>query len=224
MCWRLPTPRRLRWRVPPNSPMQTTCVLLPLPGQPAVGSGRDLRADMGRLRVPGSGDRCLQPKGGGLVDGRAQDRRTRDGGAEHGAAHAQAGLGDPSFRPRQPVHQHHLRQLLPRNGRTAVDGHSGRRLRDAMAKSFFPSLECELIDRRSWKSRTEAKLAVFTWIEAWYNPHRLQFALSYLPPINFDEKHRANNDRAQGSGLPTAAVGSSQAPTAAVANPASHGA
>lgn len=38
---------------------------------------------------------------------------------------------------------------------------------NAMAESFFASLECELIDRRSWKSFAEARMAVFTWIEGW---------------------------------------------------------
>ena len=43
---------------------------------------------------------------------------------------------------------------------------------NAMAESFFASLECELIDRKTFKTRTEARLAVFTWIEGWYNPRR----------------------------------------------------
>lgn len=91
---------------------------------------------------------------------------------------------------------------------------------NAMAESFFATLECELIDRRSWKSKTEAKTALFTWIEAWYNPRRLHSALGYASPINFEEKHAAENDRAHEHGFPTAALGSSQAPTAAVENPA----
>jgi len=37
---------------------------------------------------------------------------------------------------------------------------------NAMAESFFASLECELIARRSWKSKTKARMAVFTWIES----------------------------------------------------------
>ena len=41
---------------------------------------------------------------------------------------------------------------------------------NAMAESFFATLECELIDRRVWKTQTEARLAIFTWIESWYNP------------------------------------------------------
>ena len=38
---------------------------------------------------------------------------------------------------------------------------------NAMVESFFASLECELIDRKSWQTKTEARLALFTWIEAW---------------------------------------------------------
>ena len=42
----------------------------------------------------------------------------------------------------------------------------------AMAESFFASLERELIDRPSWKSFAEARMAIFRWIEGWYNPRR----------------------------------------------------
>lgn len=59
---------------------------------------------------------------------------------------------------------------------------------NAMAESFFASLECELIARRSWQTKTEARLAVFTWIESWYNPHRRHSALDYQSPINFERK------------------------------------
>ena len=58
---------------------------------------------------------------------------------------------------------------------------------NAMAESFFASLECELVNRRSWKSQTEARHAVFTWIEGWYNPHRLHSALGYLAPNEFEQ-------------------------------------
>ena len=57
---------------------------------------------------------------------------------------------------------------------------------NAMAESFFATLECELIDRRVWKTQTEARLAVFTWIEAWYNPHRRHSSLGQMSPINFE--------------------------------------
>lgn len=57
---------------------------------------------------------------------------------------------------------------------------------NAMAESFFASLECELIDRRSWKTKTEARVAIFTWIEAWYNPHRRHKGIKQQSPINFE--------------------------------------
>ena len=60
---------------------------------------------------------------------------------------------------------------------------------NAMAESFFATLECELIDRRVWETQTQARLAVFTWIEGWYNPRRLHSALGYMSPNNFERKH-----------------------------------
>jgi putative transposase len=61
---------------------------------------------------------------------------------------------------------------------------------NAMAESFFASLECELIARRSWETKTEARLAVFTWIESWYNPRRQHSGLNYQSPNNFERKHQ----------------------------------
>jgi putative transposase len=59
---------------------------------------------------------------------------------------------------------------------------------NAMAESFFASLECELIERKTFKTRTEARMAVFTWIEGWYNPRRRHSALGYLSPVNFERR------------------------------------
>ena len=61
---------------------------------------------------------------------------------------------------------------------------------NAMAESFFASLECELIARRSWKTKTEARLALFTWIETWYNPRRRHSGLGQMSPINFEMKEQ----------------------------------
>ena len=59
---------------------------------------------------------------------------------------------------------------------------------NAMAESFFASLECELIDRRSWKSFAEARMAVFTWIEGWYNPRRRHKGLGQKSANNFEKE------------------------------------
>ena len=64
---------------------------------------------------------------------------------------------------------------------------------NAMAESFFASLECELLDRRHFKTQAEAKAAVFEYIEGFYNPHRLHSSLGYLSPINFERRYAAQN-------------------------------
>lgn len=62
---------------------------------------------------------------------------------------------------------------------------------NAMCESFFATLECELLDRRTFDSRAEARLAVFEFIEGWYNPHRRHSAIGYESPINFERQHAA---------------------------------
>ena len=57
---------------------------------------------------------------------------------------------------------------------------------NAMAESFFASLECELIDRNSFKTKTEARLALFSYIEGWYNPRRRHSALGQRSPIDYE--------------------------------------
>ena len=77
---------------------------------------------------------------------------------------------------------------------------------NAMAKSFFATLECELIDRRVWQTQTEARQGAFTWIESWYNPKCLHSALDCMSPINFEGKHNEQKSQTPSSenGLPTA--------------------
>lgn len=60
---------------------------------------------------------------------------------------------------------------------------------NAMAESFFASLECELLDRRCFRTQAEARMAVFRYLEGWYNPRRRHSALGYLSPMNFEAKH-----------------------------------
>jgi putative transposase len=60
---------------------------------------------------------------------------------------------------------------------------------NAMCESFFATLECELIDRRRFRSHTEARAAIFQFIEGFYNPSRRHSALGYLSPIEYERKH-----------------------------------
>jgi putative transposase len=61
---------------------------------------------------------------------------------------------------------------------------------NAMCESFFATLECELLDRHRFQSQAEARLAVFDFIEGWYNPHRRHSALGYLSPLNYERRNR----------------------------------
>ena len=57
---------------------------------------------------------------------------------------------------------------------------------NAMCESFFATLECELLDRRKFQTKAEARMAIFQFIEGWYNPGRRHSALGYKSPINFE--------------------------------------
>jgi putative transposase len=73
---------------------------------------------------------------------------------------------------------------------------------NAMAESFFASLECELIDRRSFKTKTEARMALFTYIEGWYNLRRRHSALGRVSPVNFERNQPHTTSSMRGSDLP----------------------
>jgi putative transposase len=60
---------------------------------------------------------------------------------------------------------------------------------NAMAESFFATLECELIDRRRFRSPAEAEPIVFEWIEGWYNTRRRHSSLGYRSPNEFERLH-----------------------------------
>jgi putative transposase len=57
---------------------------------------------------------------------------------------------------------------------------------NAMAESFFATLECELPDRYRFRTQAEARLAVFRFIEGWYNPHRRHSALGSVSPMTYE--------------------------------------
>jgi putative transposase len=65
---------------------------------------------------------------------------------------------------------------------------------NARCESFFATLECELLDRRRFKTQIEARIAIFEFIERWYNPHRRHSALDYLSPINYERSHSKDAD------------------------------
>lgn len=76
------------------------------------------------------------------------------------------------------------------NGISRSVGRTGVCWDNAAAESFFASLKKELVHRRTFKTRAEARLAIMAWIEGWYNTRRLHSTLGYLSPIQWEQEHQ----------------------------------
>jgi putative transposase len=57
---------------------------------------------------------------------------------------------------------------------------------NAMMESFWGTMQLELLDTRSWKTREELANAVFEWIECWYNPYRRHSGIGMHSPVTFE--------------------------------------
>ncbi len=62
---------------------------------------------------------------------------------------------------------------------------------NAMCESFFATLECELLDRVRFPTQADARIAIFDFIEGFYNPRRRHSGLGYLSPMEFERAHAA---------------------------------
>jgi putative transposase len=60
---------------------------------------------------------------------------------------------------------------------------------NAVCETFHATLKKERIYRRSWPTRAAARVAVFAYIEGWYNPRRRHSTLGYLSPAEFERHH-----------------------------------
>lgn len=60
---------------------------------------------------------------------------------------------------------------------------------NALCESFFATLECELIEQHHFRNQAEARMAVFDFIEGWYNPHRRHSSLGQKSPLSFERDH-----------------------------------
>ncbi len=62
---------------------------------------------------------------------------------------------------------------------------------NAMCESFNATLECELLDRHRFKTQPDAALAVFDFIEGWYNPHRRHTSIGNISPVEYERRSQA---------------------------------
>lgn len=64
-------------------------------------------------------------------------------------------------------------------------GSLGERLDNTMMESFWSSMQLELLNRKTWKTRVELATAIFEYIEIFHNRQRRHFALGYRAPIEY---------------------------------------
>jgi len=89
---------------------------------------------------------------------------------------------------------HQLERELRRHGALASMGSVADCFDNALAESAFATLECELFDQQPggrFQTRRDAKLAVFDFLETFYNPRRRHSALGMRSPLAFEAAHRA---------------------------------
>ncbi len=82
-------------------------------------------------------------------------------------------------------------QGLEQAGVLGSMGSVGDALDNAVAESFFATLQTELLDRYSWPTRQGLRSAMFEFIEVFYNCQRRHSSLAYLSPSEFEERHKA---------------------------------
>jgi putative transposase len=87
-------------------------------------------------------------------------------------------------------------QRLAEAGVAPSTGSVGDSFDNAMAESFFGSLKTELIYRHTWTSRHDAELAIFAWIEGWYNPERIIAGLGMRSPDEYEAGFYADTTNA----------------------------
>ena len=84
------------------------------------------------------------------------------------------------FRSRKFVHAINRAGMVGSMGRVGAAGDN------AAMESFFALLQKNVLDRRTWATREELRIAIVTWIERTYHRRRRQAALGRLTPIEFE--------------------------------------
>ena len=160
--------------------------------QQEVGRGHHLREDVAGLRARRLRARPLLPKDRGVVDGRSPPHRAGAGRARHGGAWPSARRwAHPSLRPleRSQYTSVAFGKRCREAGIVSSMGSVGDAYDNAAAESFIATLKCELIYRRSWPTRDQAELAMFDFIEAFYNPRRRHTTNGFLSPVAFEDAY-----------------------------------
>jgi putative transposase len=94
-----------------------------------------------------------------------------------------------------PHRRGHRRRRRARSGAAHAAGTGDTALRGDH-ENFFSTLKVERVYRTSYRTREEAELDLFRYIDGWYNPHRIQRELGWLSPDEYEEAyyHRESSD------------------------------
>lgn len=82
------------------------------------------------------------------------------------------------------------RARLEAHGLCASMSRTGDCWDNAVAESFFATLERELIMRNDWYTHRDARAAIFQYIETWYNSRRRHSTLGYISPVQYEGLHQ----------------------------------
>ena len=106
----------------------------------------------------------------------ALSRRGRPRGVLH---HSDRGLQYASAHYRQILRQHHCEASMSRRANCSDNAHM---------ESFWGTLKTELLADRTFATREQARLAIFEYVEVFYNRVRLHSALGFQSPVDFETK------------------------------------
>jgi transposase InsO family protein len=86
-----------------------------------------------------------------------------------------------------------FRRACRRLGVTQSRGRVGSCFDNAVSEAFNSVLKVEYVHRRTFTTRTEARLKIATWITGFYNTRRLHSVCGYRSPIDYERNHHANS-------------------------------
>jgi transposase InsO family protein len=85
------------------------------------------------------------------------------------------------------------REALTRRGLRASMSRKGNAWDNAVAESFFSSLKNELVHHCRFTNQAEARSAVFTWIEGFYNRRRIHSTLDFVSPSDYEAQSKTHS-------------------------------
>ena len=83
---------------------------------------------------------------------------------------------------------HDYQKILRQRGFKVSMSGKGNCYDNAAVETFFKTIKAELIWRRSWETRRQAEMAIFEYINGFYNPRRRHSALGWKSPVAFERK------------------------------------